>query len=54
MVRALGSDEFKDSGIKLPTLSRARQPRYSIDNGLLCYRTDAADTPRIIVLMMGN
>ena len=49
LLRALGSDEFKDSDIKLSARSRARLHRYSIDNGLLCYRTDTADTPRIAV-----
>ena len=29
--------------------SRARLHRCYIDNGLLCYRTDISDTPRIIV-----
>ena len=28
---------------------RARLHRYSIDNGLLCYRTDIEDNPRIAV-----
>ena len=49
MLRALGSEEFKDSDITLSVRSRARIHRFSIDNGLSCYRTDAADTPRIIV-----
>ena len=48
LLRALGSDEFKPSDIKLSARSRARLHRYSIDNGLLYYRNDAADTPRII------
>ena len=48
-LRALGSDEFIDSDIKLSARSRAKIPRYSIYNGLLCYRTYATDTPRIIV-----
>ena len=48
LLRALGSEEFKDSDITLSVRSRARIHRFSIDNGLLCYRTDAADTPRII------
>ena len=49
MLRALGSDEFKDSDIKLSARSRARLHRYSIDNGLLCYSTDVEDTPRIVI-----
>ena len=40
---------FEDSDIKLSALSCARLHRYSIDNGLLSYRTDAVDTPRITV-----
>ena len=49
LLHALGSDEFKDSDIKLSARSRARLHRYTIDNGLLCYRTDSADTPRVVV-----
>ena len=49
MLRALGNDEFKESDIKLSARSRARLHRYSIDDGLLCYRTDTGDTPRIVV-----
>ena len=49
LLRDLGSDEFKDSDIKLSASSRARLHRYSIDHGLMCYCTDAADTPHIVV-----
>ena len=42
--------EFKDSDIYLPPRLRARLRRYSIDQGLLCYRTDVEDTPGIVVL----
>ena len=49
LLRALGSEEFNDSDIELSARSRARLHRYSIDNGLLYYRTDTADTSRIIV-----
>ena len=49
LLRALGRDRFKDLDIKLSACSRARLHRYSIDNGLLCYRTDAVDSPRIFV-----
>ena len=49
LLRALGSDEFKNSGINLLGRLRARLHRYSLDNGLLCYSTDAGDTPRIVV-----
>ena len=49
LLHALGSDEFKDSDIKLSASSRARLHRYTIDNGLLCYCTDTTDTPRVVV-----
>ena len=41
--------KFKDSDIELSARLRARLHRYSIDNGLLCYRTDIEDNPRIAV-----
>ena len=50
LLRALGSEEFNDSDIKLSARLRARINRYSIDHGLLCYRTYAEYTPRIVVL----
>ena len=37
LLRALGSEEFKDSDIQLSARLRARLHRYSIDNGLLCH-----------------
>ena len=40
LLRALGSEEFKDSDIQLSARLRARLHRYSIDNGLLCYCTE--------------
>ena len=49
LLRALGSEEFKDSDIQLSARLRARLHRYSIVNGLLCYCTDKEDTPRIVV-----
>ena len=49
LIRALGSEEFKDSDIDLSERLRARLHRYSIDQGLLCYSTDVEDTPRIVV-----
>ena len=49
LLRALGSDEFKDSDIQLSARLRASLHRYSIDNGLLCYCRDKEDTPRIVV-----
>ena len=35
LLRALGSEEFKDSDIELSTRLRARLHRYPIDNGLI-------------------
>ena len=49
LIRALGSEKFKDSDIELSALLRARLHRYSIDNGMLCYRTDIEDNFRIAV-----
>ena len=49
LLRALGSEEFKDSDIDLSARLRVRLHRYSIDQGLLCYSTDMEDTPRIVV-----
>ena len=49
MLRALGSEEFKDSDIELSARLRVRLRRYSIDSGLLCHRTDIEDNPRIAV-----
>ena len=49
LLRALGSEEFKDSDIKLSARLRARLHRYPIDQGLLCYSTDVEDIPRIVV-----
>ena len=49
LLRALGIIEFKDSDIQFMARSRAVLHRYSIENGMLCYCTDAAETPRIFV-----
>ena len=49
LLRALGSEVFKDSDIDLSARLRSRLHRYSNDNGLLCYRTDIEDNPRIAV-----
>ena len=49
LVRALGSDEFKDSDIKLLARLSASLHRYFIDQGMLYYCTDEADPPRIVV-----
>ena len=52
LLHALGSNELKDSDIKLSARSRARLHRYSIETGLLCYCTDAADTRVSLFLMI--
>ena len=49
MVYALGSEKYDDSDSNLSARLRASLHRYSIDNGLLCYRTDVEDTARIFV-----
>ena len=49
LLHALGSEKFKDSDIELSARLRARLHRYSIDNCLLCYRTDIKHNPRIAV-----
>ena len=49
LLRALVSDGFKDSDIKLSARLRASRHRYFIDQGLLYYCTDATDPPRFVV-----
>ena len=49
LLHALGSEEFKDSDKKLSARLQAGLNRYSFDQGLLCYRTDAEDTSRIVL-----
>ena len=49
LLHALGSERITDSDIKLSASSRASLHRYSIDQGLFYYCTDAADPPRIAV-----
>ena len=46
---ALGIEGCKDSDIHLSAQLRASLHRYFIDNGLLFYRTDVADTAPIVV-----
>ena len=46
----LGSEEYKESYSQLSAHLRASLHQYFIDNGLLCYRTEVADTARIVVL----
>ena len=49
LFHAVGSEEYKASDGHLSARLRASLHRYSIDNGLLCSRTDVADTTRIVV-----
>ena len=49
LFHALGSEEYKDSYSQLSARLQGSLHRYSIDNGLLCYRTDVANTARIVV-----
>ena len=49
LFHALGSEDYKESDSQLLARLRASLHRYFIDNGLLCYRTDVADTARILV-----
>ena len=49
LFHALGIEEYKDSDSQLSAGLRASLHQYSIYNGLLCYRTDVADTARIVV-----
>ena len=49
LFHALGSEEYKDSDSQLSARLQASLHRYSIDNGLMCYRTDVANTARIVV-----
>ena len=49
LFHALGGEEYKDSDSRLLTLLRASPHLYSIDNTLLCYRTDVVDAARIVV-----
>ena len=49
LFHALGSEEYKESDSNVSARLRTSLHRYSIDNGLLYYRTDVADTARIVV-----
>ena len=49
LFHALGSEECKDLYNQLSARLRSILHRYSIDTGLLCYRTDVEDTARIVV-----
>ena len=43
------SEEYKGSDSQLSAHLRASLHLYSVDIGLLCYRTDVADTARVVV-----
>ncbi|KAG2965349.1 hypothetical protein PC119_g25018 [Phytophthora cactorum] len=49
LLRALGSEEFKNSDKELSGRSRASLHRYTLDGGLLYYSTEPEDAPRVIV-----
>ena len=49
LLRALGSEELKDSDLKLSARLRESLHRYSIDKGLLYYCTDVANPLHIVV-----
>ncbi|KAG3231132.1 hypothetical protein PI124_g23773 [Phytophthora idaei] len=49
LLRALGSEEFKNSDKELSRRLRASLHRYTLDGGLLYYSTDPEDTPRVVV-----
>ena len=49
LFHALRSEEYKDSDSQLSARLRVGLHRYSIDNGLLCYRKDVVDTARIVI-----
>ena len=49
LFNVLGIEEYQDSDSQLSASLRARLHQYCIDNCLLCYRTDVADTARIVV-----
>ncbi|KAG3200989.1 hypothetical protein PC129_g23676 [Phytophthora cactorum] len=49
LLRALGSEEFKNSDKELSRRLRASLHRYTLDGGLLYYSTDPEDAPRGVV-----
>ncbi|KAG2975179.1 hypothetical protein PC118_g14104 [Phytophthora cactorum] len=49
LLRALGSEEFKNSAKELSRRLRASLNRYTLDGGLLYYSTDPEDAPRVVV-----
>ncbi|KAG3197539.1 hypothetical protein PC128_g6733 [Phytophthora cactorum] len=50
LLRALGSEEFKNSDKELSRRLRASLHRYTLDGGLLHYSTDPEEAPRVVVL----
>ena len=48
LFNVLGSEEYKDSDSYLSSRLHDSLHRYYIVNGLFCYRTDVADTARIV------
>ncbi|KAG2780812.1 hypothetical protein PC129_g23664 [Phytophthora cactorum] len=49
LLRALGSEEFKNSDKELSRRLRASLHRYTLDGGLLYYSTDSEDAARVVV-----
>ncbi|KAG3189343.1 hypothetical protein PC128_g11797 [Phytophthora cactorum] len=49
LLRALRSEEFKNSDKELSRRLRASLHRYTLDGGLLYYSTDPEDAPRVVV-----
>ncbi|KAG3165258.1 hypothetical protein PC128_g19957 [Phytophthora cactorum] len=49
LLRALGSEEFKNADKALSRRLRASIHRYTLDGGLLYYCTDPEDAPRVVV-----
>ncbi|KAG3142461.1 hypothetical protein PI126_g15036 [Phytophthora idaei] len=49
LLRALGSEEFRNSDKELSGRLRASLHRYTLDRGLLYYSPDPEDAPRVIV-----
>ena len=49
LFHALESEGYKDLDSQLSARLRASLHRYSIDNSLLCYRTDVAESSSIVI-----
>ena len=52
LFHALASEVYQEAKSPLSARLRVSLHRYYIDNGLLCYRTDVANTARILYLTM--